>query len=54
VLAAFRTRLVAGGAAERLLDRVREQARGWLTGRGQPRPASTPVLAAVRALTRLG
>ncbi len=55
VLSEFRTRLVAGGAEERLLDLVLEQARarGWLKGRGKQRTDSTHVLAAVRALTRL-
>jgi transposase len=55
VLAEFRTRLVAGGAEERLLDLVVEQARarGWLKERGKQRTDSTHVLAAVRALTRL-
>jgi transposase len=55
VLSEFRTRLVAGGAAERLLDLVLEQARarGWLKERGKQRTDSTHVLAAVRALTRL-
>ncbi len=55
VLSEFRTRLVAGGAEERLLDLVLEQARahGWLKERGQQRTDSTHVLAAVRALTRL-
>jgi transposase len=55
VLSEFRTRLVAGGAEERLLDVVLEQARvrGWLKERGTQRTDSTHVLAAVRALTRL-
>ncbi len=55
VLSEFRTRLVAGGAEERLLDLVLEQARarGWLKVRGKQRTDSTHVLAAVRALTRL-
>src|SRR6516164_7525719 len=55
VLSEFRTRLVAGGAAERLLDLVLEQARarGWLKERGNQRTDSTHVLAAVRALSRL-
>jgi transposase len=55
VLSEFRMRLVAGGAEERLLDLVVEQARarGWLTERGKQRTDSTHVLAAVRALTRL-
>jgi transposase len=55
VLSEFRTRLVAGGAEERLLDLVLQQARahGWLKERGKQRTDSTHVLAAVRALTRL-
>ncbi len=55
VLSEFRTRLVAGGAEERLLDLVLEQARarGWIKPRGTQRTDSTHVLAAVRALTRL-
>jgi transposase len=55
VLSEFRTRLVAGGAEERLLDLVLAQARarGWLKVRGTQRTDSTHVLAAVRALTRL-
>jgi transposase len=55
VLSEFRARLVTGGAAERLLDLVLEQARerGWLTERGKQRTDSTQGLAAVRALTRL-
>jgi len=55
VLSELRTRLVAGGAEERLLALVLEQARarGWLQGRGKQRPDSPQVLAAVRALTRL-
>src|SRR5262249_1669625 len=55
VLSEFRTRVVAGGAEQRLLDIVLEQARprGWLKTRGKQRTDSTHVLAAVRALTRL-
>jgi transposase len=55
VLSEFRTRLVAGGAEEQLLDLVLDQARarGWLKTRGKQRTDSTHVLAAVRALTRL-
>src|SRR5215469_16410155 len=50
VLSEFRTRLVAGGAEERLLDLVVEQARarGWIKPRGTQRTDSTPVLAAHR------
>ncbi len=55
VLSEFRTRLVQGGAAQRLLDVLLEQskARGWLTARGHQRTDATHVLAAVRALNRL-
>ena len=55
VLSEFRTRLVRGGAAQRLLDVLLEQckARGWLKARGRQRTDSTHVLAAVRALNRL-
>lgn len=55
VLSEFRTRLVQGGAAPRLLDVLLEQcqARGWLKARGRQRTDSTHVLAAVRALNRL-
>ncbi len=55
VLSEFRTRLVAGGVEERVLDRVVElaRARGWLKTRGTQRTDSTHVLAAARALTRL-
>jgi transposase len=55
VLSEFRTRLVAGGAEERLLDLAlaRARDRGWLKPRGTQRTDSTHVLAAVRALTRL-
>jgi len=42
----LRTRLVAGGAEERLLDLVLEQARarGWLPGRGKQRRQAAPRL----------
>ncbi len=55
VLSEFRTRLVQGGAAQRLLDVLLEQcqARGGLKARGRQRTDSTHVLAAVRALNRL-
>lgn len=55
VLSEFRTRLVQGGAVQRLLDVLLEQckARGWLKTRGRQRTDSTHVLAAVRALNRL-
>ncbi len=59
ILRAFRARLSgdAGGVGgeglrlTRLRDRARAQ--GWLTARGRPRPASTPVRAAIRTLNRL-
>src|SRR4051794_3827443 len=55
VLCAFRDRLLAGGAQERLLERVLEIARelGVLKARGRQRTDSTHVLAAVRTLNRL-
>lgn len=55
VLSEFRSRLVQGGATQRLLDVLLDQcaARGWLKARGRQRTDSTHVLAAVRALNRL-
>ena len=55
VLSEFRTRLVQGDAAQRLLDVLLEQrkARGWRKARGRQRTDATHVLAAVRALNRL-
>ena len=55
VLAGFRTRLVTGRAAPRLLTRLLEQlrARGLLRARGTQRTDSTHVLAAVRTMNRL-
>src|SRR4051794_26463789 len=55
VLCEFRDRLLAGGAQERLLERVLEVARelGVLKARGRQRTDSTHVLAAVRTLNRL-
>jgi transposase len=55
VLSEFRARLVAGGAAELLLDKMLEhfKARGYLKARGKQRTDSTYVLAAVRRLNRL-
>jgi transposase len=55
VLSEFRTRLVQGGAVQRLRDVLLEQcqARGWLKARGRQRTDATHVLAAVRALNRL-
>src|ERR671930_1392269 len=55
VLSAFRDRLLAGSAAELLLDKLLERCRalGLLKARGQQRTDSTHVLAAIRVLTRL-
>jgi transposase len=55
VLSAFRDRLLAGSAAELLLDTLRERCRalGWLQARGPQRTDSTHVLAAIRVLNRL-
>jgi transposase len=55
VLCEFRSRLVGGGAAERLLGRLLEacQARGLLKARGRQRTDATHVLAAIRVLNRL-
>ena len=55
VLSAFRDRLLAGSAEERLLDKLLErcQAQGLLKSRGQQRTDSTHVLAAIRVLNRL-
>jgi transposase len=55
VLCAFRARLIAGSAEQRLLDAVLDRCRerNWLKPRGRPRTDSTQVLARVRALNRL-
>jgi transposase len=55
VLSEFRDRLLAGSAAELLLDKLLERCRalGLLKARGQQRTDSTHVLAAVRVLNRL-
>jgi transposase len=55
VLSEFRDRLLAGSAAELLLDKLLErcQALGLLKARGQQRTDSTHVLAAIRVLNRL-
>src|SRR5215217_8962324 len=55
VLCEFRARLLAGGAAERLLARMLDVAHdaGLLKARGRQRTDSTHVLAAVRAPNRL-
>jgi transposase len=50
-----RSRLVAGSAAQTLLDTLLERfkAKGWLQARGRQRTDSTAVLAAIRTLNRL-
>jgi len=55
VLCEFRTRLVAGGAEQRLLEAVLQRCRerGWLKPRGRQRTDSTHVLARIRAVNRL-
>src|SRR5262252_3433046 len=55
VLSEFLDRLLAGSAAELLLDKLLERCRtlGLLTARGQQRTDSTHVLAAIRVLNRL-
>lgn len=55
VLCEFRTRLVAGNAEQKLLERLLEtfKARGWVKARGKQRTDSTHVLAAIRTLNRL-
>jgi transposase len=55
VLSEFRARLIAGAAAQRLLDRLLEQCRtrGLLKARGRQRTDSTRVLGALRQLNRL-
>jgi len=55
VLSKFRTRLVAGGAEQLLLDALltRLQATGWLKAGGRARSDSTHIVAAIRGLNRL-
>jgi transposase len=55
ILSEFRTRLVAGGLEQTLLDAMlaRFRERGLLKARGRQRTDSTHVLAAVRAVNRL-
>src|SRR5215470_13409638 len=55
VLSEFRDRLLAGSAAELLLDKLLARCRtmGLLTARGQQRTDSTHVLAAIRVMNRL-
>src|SRR2546423_12226338 len=55
VLSEFRDRLLAGDAAERLLEPLLERCRamGLLKARGQQRTDATHVVAAIRALHRL-
>ena len=54
-LSEFRDRLLAGSAAEHLLDKLLERCRALelLTARGQQRTDSTHVLAAIRVMNRL-
>jgi transposase-like protein DUF772 len=56
VLSEFRARLVQGGLEQRLLDALLTlcRARGWLRAGGRQRRDSTHVLAAVRAVQRVG
>jgi len=55
VLSEFRSRLIAGGAEQQLLDSVLKQfkERGWTKEKGKQRTDSTHVLAAIRNLNRL-
>jgi len=55
VLSEFRSRVLAGGREQQLLDQLlqRCKARGWIKERGRQRTDSTHVLAAVRTLNRL-
>lgn len=55
VFRAFRTRVVRGAAAPRILDAFLAQGRepAWRKARGRQRTDSSPVLAQVRAVTRL-
>jgi transposase len=55
VLCEFRSRLLEGGAEERLLHKLLEacQARGLLKARGRQRTDATHVLASIRVLNRL-
>src|SRR3954469_5321321 len=55
VLCEFRSRLLAGEAEERLLERLLERARalGLLKARGRQRTDATHVLAAIRTMNRL-
>src|SRR5437016_10203069 len=56
VLSEFRARLVEGGLEQRLLDALLTlcRARGWLKAGGRQRTDSTHVLAAARAVQRVG
>jgi transposase len=55
VLSEFRTRLIAGNAEQKLLDRLLDacKERGWVKARGNQRTDSTHILAAIRTLNRL-
>ena len=54
VLSEFRSRLVKGGAEQRLLDLLLERCRegGWLKAGGRQRTDSTHILAKIRSLSR--
>ena len=55
VLSEFRTRLIAGGAEELLLNKLLERSRalGLVKARGKQRTDSTHVLASIRVMNRL-
>ncbi|MGB3206883.1 MAG: transposase [Crinalium sp.] len=55
VLSEFRSRLIAGGVEQLLLDKLLEKCQqlGWLKARGKQRTDSTHVLGAIRTLNRL-
>lgn len=55
LLCEFRTRLVEGGAEQKVLDRLLERfkAKGWLKARGKQRTDAAHVLAAIRWVSRL-
>ena len=55
VLSEFRSRLIAGGAERKLLDKLLErcQQKGFTKARGKQRTDSTHVLGAIRTLNRL-
>ena len=55
ILCEFRTRLMRGNAAPKLLDQLLDvcKERGWVKARGKQRTDSTHILAAIRTLNRL-